>query len=449
MRKFSQLLDENKSKDSFSILQAEITSYINKVKNQLPANIQKIVYLTQKYNLTSKDQLDKIRNSSKPSLKQLVDEFNIPLDDLVGLWEMLKGAKNNIRMLPQYQSEAERNELEAGKLSMEDLTIDLDSSVGRSAASKMYMPVVMKIVNSFIGKSRMDKHELISAGLLAMTNAMNDWRRETEVPFKTYLGQRVRQQILNDINEYGHSLSGTSSYATKTYGTALLDAISIDKLTSDFESDIDKLGFLGTEDTDPTKYDAWENLYKLVEKNFPVRDVDVFYRFFGLNGRKREKSKDIAKSYNMSEGNIRNSILNKMLKWLRTNPKAKDILADIQDLYTEHLMCDMLNLNREQIIERLASDDIYILLEELNRWKNKSVFDNSLKRAFNQVQQPELQNMLAGGFNEIDDNLKKYKQQIITFLSCMYPSEKFTNRSDVELIEYMQEISNAYKKYNK
>lgn len=455
MKRFSQLIEENKSGDSFSILQSEITTYINKVKGQLSYDIQKIIYATQKFDLTSSDQIDEIRFSTKSKLKDLVDKYNIPLNELTNLWEMLKTAKKNIRLLPQYQSKAEREEIEAGRLSMDDLTIDLSSTQGRNAASKMYMPVVLKIVKSYEGKSRLDKHSLMSAALMGMTDAMNDWKREPDeknektVSFKSYLVARVRQQILNDINKFGHSLSGTNSYAAKEYGSSLLDAVSLDGIPGDDDFKQDRIAALGVEEPTGDKYDAWESLYKLIEKTFSVRDVDIFYRFFGLNGRKREKSKDIAKSYNMSEGNIRNSILNKILKWLRTNPRASEILSDIQDMYTEHLMCDMLMLNKEQIIETLAMDDVYILLEELNKWKNKYIFDNTLAKAVKATQNPEIETMLAGGFSEIDDNIKTYKKDIITFLSCMYPAEKFTNKSDVELIEYMQEISNAYKKYKK
>ena len=123
------------------------------------------------------------------------------------------------------------------------------------------------------------------------------------------------------------------------------------------------------------------------------------------------------------------------------------MLSNLRDLYTEHLMCDMLNNSKEQIIEQLAEDDIYILLEELNRWRNKTTFENALRLGLKAAKLPEIVDMLKGGFDEIDSNIKTYKKDIIIFLSCMYPSEKFSNRSDVELIEYMQEVSDAYKKY--
>ena len=136
-----------------------------------------------------------------------------------------------------------------------------------------------------------------------------------------------------------------------------------------------------------------------------------------------------------------------MLKWLRTNPKAGEILSDIQDIYTEALMCDMLTLDKHQIIEHLADDDVYILLEEINRWRNRSVFDNSFQKAIKAAHTPEILSLIEGGFPAIDNNFKKYKSSIITFLSYMYPAEKISQLSDVNLIEYMQEVSNVYKKY--
>ena len=99
MRKFSLLIDESSKKDSLSILQSEITTYINKVKNQLSIDVQKVIYATKKYNLTSSDQIDEIRFASKSKLKDLVDKFNIPLEELVALWTMLKQKKKNIRLL--------------------------------------------------------------------------------------------------------------------------------------------------------------------------------------------------------------------------------------------------------------------------------------------------------------------------------------------------------------
>lgn len=454
----SFVLEARKNYNSGSLLSSEINQYLSKVNRVIPENVKRVIYLTQKYNLLDIASIEEIKNSNKGGLKNLAKKYNINEDSLEDLWNMLKDLKNKIKLLPQYQTEQERQAIELGKLSMDDLTIDLDSQAGRSAAAKMYMPMVYKIVNAYVGKSKLDKQELMSAALKGFTDAMNDWRKTDDegqrVAFKTYAGFRVKQQILNDINEYGHTLSGTNWYASKVYGAGLLDAISIDGMMSgDDEIDSDKLSALGIEDKDLTRNEekSWQSLYKLLENNFKQRDVNIFYRYFGLNGYKREKSKDIAKSMGMSEGNIRNSVINKMIKFLKNDRKASEILQDIQDMYTESLMIEMLGYTRDEIVETLINDDMYILLEELTKWNYKTVFNQAMRDTFSMIPDQKdkkiLIDILKGDFEYLDNNFKKNKNLIILFLSNLYPTENMKKKTDVDLLNYMSDLQNYYKKY--
>lgn len=454
----SFVLEARKNYNSGSLLSSEINQYLSKVNRVIPENVKRVIYLTQKYNLLDVASIEEIKNSNKGGLKSLAKKYNISEDSLEDLWNMLKDLKNKIKLLPQYQTEQERQAIELGKLSMDDLTIDLDSQAGRSAAAKMYMPMVYKIVNAYVGKSKLDKQELMSAALKGFTDAMNDWRKTDDegqrVAFKTYAGFRVKQQILNDINEYGHTLSGTNWYASKVYGAGLLDAVSIDGMMSgDDEIDFDKLSALGIEDKDLTRNEekSWQSLYKLLENNFKQRDVNIFYRYFGLNGYKREKSKDIAKSMGMSEGNIRNSVINKMIKFLKNDRKASEILQDLQDMYTEALMIEMLGYTKEEIFETLINDDMYILLEELTKWNHKTVFNQAMRDTFsmipNQKDKNILIDILKGDFEYLDNNFKKNKNLIILFLSNLYPTENMKKKTDVDLLNYMSDLQNYYKKY--
>lgn len=454
----SFVLEARKNYNSGSLLSSEINQYLSKVNRVIPENVKRVIYLTQKYNLLDVASIEEIKNSNKGGLKSLAKKYNINEDSLEDLWNMLKDLKNKIKLLPQYQTEQERQAIELGKLSMDDLTIDLDSQAGRSAAAKMYMPMVYKIVNAYVGKSKLDKQELMSAALKGFTDAMNDWRKTDDegqrVAFKTYAGFRVKQQILNDINEYGHTLSGTNWYASKVYGAGLLDAVSIDGMMSgDDEIDSDKLSALGIEDKDLTRNEekSWQSLYKLLENNFKQRDVNIFYRYFGLNGYKREKSKDIAKSMGMSEGNIRNSVINKMIKFLKNDRKASEILQDIQDMYTESLMIEMLGYTKEEIFETLINDDMYILLEELTKWNYKTVFNQAMRDTFSMIPDQKdkkiLIDILKGDFEYLDNNFKKNKNLIILFLSNLYPTENMKKKTDVDLLNYMSDLQNYYKKY--
>jgi DNA-directed RNA polymerase specialized sigma subunit len=311
-------------------------------------------------------------------------------------------------------------------------------------------------VNGFVGQSRLGKPELMSAALQGFTDAMNDWRKngdESAIAFKKYAGQRVRQQILNDINAYSHTFS-TNWYGVKKMGAGMLDAVSLDGLPKnmDGEFDQDSLASMGTEDPNynltKNEEENWAELYKIIEDTFKQRDVDIFYRYFGLKGQNKEKAKDIAKSMGMSPGNIK-PIIDKILKTLKKNPRAMDLFLDLQSTYNESLLLDLMGMDKEQVIEAIISDDMFILLEELTKWANKDVFKGTLYNVLDELKGEGkfVEELLEGGFDFIDKHFKSSKKLIIKFLGMMYPTENFSRKTDVSLLEYMEELSILYKKY--
>ncbi len=454
MNNFTNIIKEaRKNYDSESLLSSEITQFLNKVNKVIPAVVKDAIHLTQKYNLVDRESLEDIKNASKGQLKSLAQKYNMTLEEMEDMWKMLKELKNNIKLLPQYMSAQEREMLELGKLSMDDLTIDLTSQKGRNAAAKIYMPLVYTIANQYLNKSNLSKAELISAGTFGLTNAMIDWKRESKVPFKTYAGNRIRQQILNDMNEHGHSMSGFNDYALKQGYTA--DAVSLDNLLrGDDEMQQDHLAALGYMDDEYSELDdkKMKPLFDLLEKNFSTRDVDIFYRFFTLKGNKKEKSKDIAKSYGMSEGNIRNSVINKIIKFLRTDKRALNILRSLQESYTISMMVSMVGMDKATMLETLINDDIFILLEELNTWSDKESFKAIIEPALARLPKDAskyILNVLQEGFEYLDSTFKKNKNFIILFLSDVYPTEPMAKKTDVALLEYMMDIHDAYQTHKK
>ena len=454
MNNFTDIIVEaRKNFDSESLLSAEVTSFLNKVNKVIPSIVKDAIHLTQKYNLLDRQALDEIKNASKGALKSLAKKYDMTPEQMEDMWKMLKELKSNIKLLPQYMSSQEREMLELGKLSMSDLTIDLTSTQGRNAAAKVYTPMVYKIVNQYIGKSGLSKAELISAAMLGLTNAMNDWDQSTNVPFKTYVGTRIRQQILNDINAHGHSMSGFNDYAMKQGYTA--DAVSLDNLLGgDDDMQQDHLAALGFSDEEYSELDEkkMKPLFDLLEKTFSTRDIDIFYRYFTLKGNKKEKSKDIAKSYGMSEGNIRNGVINKIIKFLRTDKRAMNILRSLQESYSISMMASMVGMDKETILETLISDDIFILLEELNQWNDKTLFKEAMDKALSVLPKEGLQyilEVLQRGFEYLDSTFKKHKKFIILFLNEVYPTEPMAKKTDVSLLEYMMDLHDAYQKHKK
>lgn len=455
MIKFTDILNESKQEYDGSVTIEELDNYINKTNKILPNIVRDALYLVKKYNLLNASDINAILKSSKGQLNALAKRFNMSFENMEELWNLFKDLKSNIKLFPHFLTPYEQKAFIRGTARIEDLTIDLSSAQGQKDVVKMYMPLVNKIINQYIGKSKLNRSDLMSAAMAGFANSINDWDRSNNQLFKTYLSYRVQQQILNDIDKYSHTLSAGKSipwHLNKKDGPHPLDAISIDGMPRDNEGDFkqDRLAILGYDQETKKEPDVKlvKEIFNILEKKFKQRDLDIFYRFFGLNGYKKEKSKDIAKMYGMSEGNIRNSVINKMLAFLKKDPNAMEILMSLMDSYNESLMIELFGCDNETILERLINDDIYILLEDITKWTNKDVFKRALDNAL-MGNDDKILYILNGGFEDIDSNLKKYKKEIIRFLSNMYPTENMSKKTDVDIIEYMMELQEIYKKYKK
>ena len=458
--KFTEINEAVKRLNTDVMTVEDINKYIQAVYKKVPKIVADVIYLTAKYKLCDQKSIDDIKSANKSQLEKISFKINMPIEELEHLWETLKTLKNNIRLLPQYQTSSERSAFMSGKLEMSDINIDLDSPSGRNACAKLYMNMVHKIVNTYVGKSKLSKPELMSAGLQGFTDAMNDWRKSGDdsasVPFKTYAAYRVKQQILNDINQLSYTVS-TNWYGVQKMGASMLSAVSIDGMIGDEDNEFkqDRLDFLGEEPNyNLSKSDEknWNELYKFIEATFKQRDVDIFYRYFGLKGHNKEKAKDIARSLGISPQLITNVIKEVILKKLKSNPRAMEILSELQDSYNESLMLDIISFNKQMMVETILADDTFILLEELTKWNNKNVYINTVETALytlNKEENKTIKQILSADFDFLDSVFKANKKTIIKFLSAIYPTESFIRKSDVTLLEYMCELSDFYKKYYK
>lgn len=452
MDKFSDLfVTENKNDEILS--KSDIEVYLDKTSKKLPSIVVVAIKLTLKYNILTAEQLDEIKKLSKSQIDNYANKNNININDLQDLYDLLNKLKNNIRLLPQYQTLQEREAFINGKIDISDITIDLSTNDGRNKVVKLYMPIVHKIANQYIGVSKLSKSELISSALEGFAKAIKDYNKDDDnkILFKTYVSYRIQQQILNDINSTGHDLSGGNWYSHKI--GAIQDAV---RLGNRFEDD-DEDKMLPKSLHDNPKYnldqtrdekEAWQELYDIIEKNFKQRDVNIFYRYFGLKGYKKELVKDIAKSFNMSNGNVKNGVINKIIAFLKNNKQASTILQDIQDIYTESLMVSVMGFSKQEIFETLINDDVYILLEELNKWRNKDTFRYALYDAIKDLDKKEVNELLSGDFESLDKNYKTHKVTIKKLLASLYPTENFNRKTDVDLINYIVELQEIYQKYN-
>ena len=443
MKNFSQFVNERKNTSSaIRLTDKEVEDFVKKNRKVLPIDVVKAIYIAKKYNLFDSAQLDEIRLAKKPELKKLVDKFKTPLSELEDLHRLFKEIGTNYRMIPMYLSQDEYNAVMSGSEHISNVAIDVDTKQGRDTLAKQYMPLVINQATYFASVSSKSRADLMSAGSEGLSKAIEAYAKARDsknsnndkfLSFGSLVKQYIRGYILNEINNKH------------------LDnqAMSIDNLmVGDDEIKTDYQKFLGVNDQDKIDEDV-AKLISIISKKFSQRDADIFCRYFGIGHREKMKSKDIAKMYGLSETAIKNGPINKIIKYIKSNPELMEIMGSIRNYYNESLLVKCFGSDKTQIYETLMADPGFLVLEFLTRWQTKSIFNKALDSAIKNSGSSEVLNILSGDFLTIDDNIKKYRKQITKFLEYMYPSEPIGSMNDVDLIEMMAEIQEYYHKHNK
>ena len=476
MKKFSEKIVE--SKNSFEIFSKEIADYTKKMSSVLPKEVQYVMSLLSKYNIEDKEVIDNIKSGKKYLLTDISKQYNISIDRLNDIKTLLKELKSKIRLLPQYQTRTERELFLAGKLAMSDITLDLDSEKGRNAIAKQYSPLVFKFVKKYEGTSNLDKSELLSAGLEGLTYAMNTFRKsddnlkndfgedvdinagkKSKASFYTYATWCIMGKILSEIHnnsgiikigQYGYNKLKQNEEPTNIIYS--LDApMDLDDQQSDkrFIKWIDKVA-----STDSNKHNEdkrWEELIKRLNNNniLSKRDIQVFLKYFGLGNQEQTTGVKIAKEFNISSAMV-TVIIKNVLNFIKKDRYSKELISEIADMYNESLVVNLYQLDKNIIKENLLNDDIYLLLEEITKWDNKSKFENTINKTLKQISVKESQfiyDCLIKGFDYLDSNYKTNKKLIIWFLSELYPTENISKLSDVGILELMEELIDYNNKF--
>ena len=321
----------------------------------------------------------------------------------------------------------------------------------------------------------MDWNGLVSAGMLGLTNAMRDYRtpdyysnlagdeaeakKYKKLSFKQYAGWRIKQQILNDINEFSRTVRITQYQYQKnkaegnTKGN--FNSISIDQHTQDDEDRglaIDRMiGASSASDENNFELsDTMKQLKKLLEKNFSQRDCTIFYKVFGLFGYVDMKQKEIAKEIGVTPALV-NIVTKKIISYLQTAPGAKRYLQELYNHHFESLMVQNFDKSREEIMDAFINDDIHVLLEMILQLDSKVDFNNkigSVLENYNEQIRNFLIECLEKDFEFIDENYKTSKHIYTDFLENIYPTERLKNSTDVDILNRMATISDKFKEHN-
>jgi RNA polymerase sigma factor (sigma-70 family) len=485
MKKFTQILESRNamSHSAAKIMQKEIAEYSKRMAGKIPEDVVLATALINKYSIFDQDTVKGIVSSTKSDMRRIADELSIDLGDAEQLQFLMKkiDKEGNLRLIPVMMTKSEREDLEAGRKALDDVTMDLETDRGRNAVAKLYAPLVMSIAGKFVGKSGLDRSELISAGLEGLTIAMNTYRRpgteeidnlEIEddqkkegakvkgLTFRQYAGWCIRNRILSEINQNSRTVR-INNYAYKKMkreGDISRSFIaSIDQMGGDSEEGgtTDRIPELGEEPEvfkrDQSKdEERYKELCKIIEARFPMKKAVIFYKIFGLNGEKETSARTIGAEMGMSEQRIA-QVKKEILLYLRSNPKAMEMLGMLREMYTEHLISDLCGLSKDQVYEALLSDDFYILLETVTKWDSKDRLTASISTALEDMLSSDadyIVKCLRDGFEFIDSSYRKNKETIVEFLSAVEPTETFGKRSDAYIIDRLTELSNMCKKHN-
>lgn len=442
---------------SEALLQDDINRYIKAMSPKVDKKVQAVLYILDKHpNINTKEDILAIRDGKFNLLKKL----GMLPDDLRDLQRLLKKLDRDIMLLPQFLTAQQRQALELNKLDVTDITLDLDSERGRQAVAKQFTPLVIRLASQFVGRCGLDKSELISSGMLGLTLAMNQYKNpeeirkaggESSMTFASYAAYCIRNQILQDITEYDGVVK-QSYWAKKREGVAQVSSIDHNDNDDDEVISIDRMIELSEEpDYKPTRNEEkeWQKVFKKIESKFTTRDCDVFYRVFGLKGRKVEKTTDVARSLNTHISNIVR-ITQNILAFLKKDPETREFLESILSIYTESLISGLYNQPREVIVESLIKDNMYVLLEEINQWSNASQFKNAVNHATDVLDVEDakfIYDCINNGFDFVDAHLRKMKPVILAFLSNLYPTTSFKRKSDIDILDYMQDLNITAKTY--
>lgn len=473
MNNFSNIIEgrNRTSLDGVNLLSHEIADYTKKMSKKLPQEVTNTIYLLQKYGITSGETVDEILVSNSGRLKTMAAELNITYQDIQDIKATLQKLGNNIKLLPMKMSEREREELIAGRKAMDDLTMDLETEKGRSAVIKQYGPLVYKIANQFIGKENLDKAELISVGFEGLTQAMNTYqkpidkseleddaeREEAEeakrTSFKTWASYKIRWAILGEI--YDNSRTIRMSYNDRrnayTKGETTSLTTSLDSMAGkDGEegSMQDHIAGLATTDTltASEQQKRWDKLFDELGKHFSKRDMVVFLKYFGLGGEKEEKGKDIAAEFNMTPAMVTHIVTKKILPYIKSNEDLMDIMGDLLATRVESLMVNNMYKSGKELYEALLGDDVYLMLEEITRWRNPEVLFETVAHAMETLSDT-ITEFLKGDENFATNNYKDNLKEVKEFLTNLYPTESFIHKPDEYILERLLEIINLWHKY--
>lgn len=309
-------------------------------------------------------------------------------NNLKELWKCIDEVVKSGRPLeiPVFQTKGQFDKIIANQSSPDTVIMDFDSEKSRNEIAKRYEPLVHKICRQYHGKSNLSYEDLLASAYEGLTYAMNNFGKKrsnkddindetvNKYTFGQFAAYMIRFHILGTIENESRivriSKSQQKKERTETGKISKNNSVSGDKQIGVHNSDEGNktlFDFIDSQEYSDSSLDRqdlaklWDNIYDKIKEKFGEKIFNIWCSFYGINGEKELKNKELADKYNVSNSSITYYCF-KVNNYLQ---KDKEIFNMLQEVY-------------ELMKECLAEEDNRNNLDEPYHIKTNTITDNSI-----------------------------------------------------------------------
>ena len=309
-------------------------------------------------------------------------------DNLKELWKCIDEVVNSGRPLeiPVFQTKAQFDKIIANQASPDTVIMNFDSEKSRNEIAKRYEPLVHKICRQYNGKSNLSYEDLLASAYEGLTYAMNNFGKKrtnkddindetvNKYTFGQFAAYMIRFHILGTIENESRivrvSKSQQKKERTETGKISKNNSVSGDKQIGIHNSDEGNktlFDFIDSQEHSDSSLDQqdlaklWDRIYDKIKEKFGEKIFNIWCAFYGINGSKELKNKELADKYGVSNSSITYYCF-KVNNYLQ---KDKEMFNMLQEVY-------------ELMKECLAEEDNRNNLDEPFHIKTNTITDNGM-----------------------------------------------------------------------
>lgn len=309
-------------------------------------------------------------------------------NNLKELWKCIDEVVKSGRPLeiPVFQTKGQFDKIITNQSSPDTVIMDFDSEKSRNEIAKRYEPLVHKICRQYHGKSNLSYEDLLASAYEGLTYAMNNFGKKrsnkddindetvNKYTFGQFAAYMIRFHILGTIENESRivriSKSQQKKERTETGKISKNNSVSGDKQIGVHNSDEGNktlFDFIDSQEYSDSSLDRqdlaklWDNIYDKIKEKFGEKIFNIWCSFYGINGSKELKNKELADKYDVSNSSITYYCF-KVNNYLQ---KDKEIFNMLQEVY-------------ELMKECLAEEDNRNNLDEPYHIKTNTITDNSI-----------------------------------------------------------------------